>query len=96
MNHNTENKAADAAYIKTRDYFLGQSLKPSDNVPDLLAENRRIAVELAEQVMSLVDVIAKYFGIPTMDLAMAALPEVSLQLEADGVREKAAARTYLE
>lgn len=96
MNHDTENKAANAAFIKTRDYFLGQSLKPSDNVPDLLTENRKVAVELAEQVMSLVDVIAKYFGIPTMDLAMAALPEVSLQLEADGVREKAAARTYLD
>ena len=27
---------------------------------------------------------------------MAALPEVSLQLEADGIREKAAARTYLD
>lgn len=96
MNHNTENKADNAAFIKTRDYFLGQSLKPSENVPDLLAENRRIAVELAEQVMSFLDVIAKYFGIPTMDLAMAALPEVSLQLEADGIREKAAARTYLD
>ena len=96
MTNNTENKAANTAYIKTRDYFLGQSLKPSDNVPDLLAENRRIAIELAEQVMSLVDVIAQYFGIPTMDLAMAALPEVSLQLEADGIREKAAARTYLD
>ncbi len=96
MSDTTKNKAANAAYIKTRDYFLGNSLKPSDNVPDLLAENRKIAVELAEQVMSLVDVIAQYFGIPTMDLAMAALPEVSLQLEADGIREKAAARTYLD
>lgn len=27
---------------------------------------------------------------------MAALPEVSLQLEADGIREQAAARTYLD
>lgn len=96
MNHNTNNKADNAAFVKTRDYFLGQSLKPSENVPDLLAENRKIAVRLAEQVMSFLDVIAKYFGIPTMDLAMAALPEVSLQLEADGVREKAAARTYLD
>ena len=40
--------------------------------------------------------IAQYFGIPALDLAMAALPEVSLQLEADGVREQAAARTYLD
>ena len=96
MSDNKKNKAANAAFLKTRDYFLGQSLKPSDNVPDLLAENRKIAVELAEQVMSLVDVIAQYFGIPTMDLAMAALPEVSLQREADGGREKAAARTYLD
>ena len=92
-----ENKnVQNAAFIKTRDYFLGESLKPTEHVPDLLAENRRIAVELAENVMTLLDVIAHYFGIPTMDLAMAALPEVSLQLGADGVREQAAARTYLD
>ncbi len=92
-----ENKnAANAAYIKTRDYFLGESLKPAENVPDLLSENRKIAISLAESVMSLLDVIAQYFGIPALDLAMAALPEVSLQLSADGVREQAAARTYLD
>ena len=85
-----------AAFIKTRDYFLGDGLKPAENVPDLLAENRKIAISLAESVMSLVDVIAQYFGIPTMELAMAALPEISLQLEADGIREQAAARTYLD
>lgn len=57
---------------------------------------RSAAVSLAEHVMSLVDVIANYFGIPTMELAMEALPEVSLQLETDGIREQAAARTYLD
>ena len=96
MNNNSTNTASDAAFAKTRDYFLGESLRPSENVPDLLAENRKIAISLAESVMSLLDVIAQYFGIPTMDLAMAALPEVSLQLEADGIREQAAARTYLD
>lgn len=96
MNDNTTNKVPNAAFAKTRDYFLGESLKPSDSVPDLLAENRKIAISLAESVMSLIDVIASYFGIPTMELAMEALPEVSRQLEADGVREQAAARTYLD
>ena len=96
MNNNSTDKAQNAAYMKTRDYFLGESLKPAENVPDLLAENRRIAINLAESVMSLIDVIAQYFGLSTMDLAMVALPEVSLQLEADGVREQAAARTYLD
>lgn len=96
MNNNTTNKVPNAAFTKTRDYFLGESLRPSENVPDLLGENRKIAIELAESVMSLLDVISQYFGIPALDLAMAALPEVSLQLEADGVREQAAARTYLD
>ena len=96
MNDNTNSKAPNEAYVKTRDYFLGNSLTPPENVPDLLAENRKIAVGLAESVMSLMDVIANYFGIPTMELAMEALPEVSLQLETDGVREQAAARTYLD
>lgn len=96
MNDNTTNKASNAAFTKTRDYFLGESLKPSENVPDLLVENRKIAISLAESVMSLMNVIANYFGIPTMELAMEALPEVSLQLAADGIREQAAARTYLD
>ncbi len=96
MNDNVTSKTPNAAFAKTRDYFLGNSLTPSENVPDLLAENRRIAVSLAESVMSIMDVIANYFGVPTMELAMEALPEVSLQLAADGVREQAAARTYLD
>ena len=65
MNDNTTNKVPNAAFAKTRDYFLGESLTPSENVPDLLAENRKIAISLAESVMSLMDVIANYFGIPT-------------------------------
>lgn len=96
MNDTTASKVPNEAFAKTRDYFLGESLKPAENVPDLLIENRKIAISLAENVMSLMDVIAKYFGIPTMELTMEALPEVSLQLEADGVREQAAARTYLD
>ncbi len=96
MNNNMKNNVPQEAFAKTRDYFLGESLKPSENVPDLLSENRKIAIGLAEHVMSLIDVIAHYFGLPTMELVMAALPEVSLQLETDGVREQAAARTYLD
>ena len=96
MNDNTANKTPDEAFVKTRDYFLGESLRPSENIPDLLAENRKIAISLAENVMSLLDVIASHFGIPTMELAMEALPEVSLQIETDGIREQAAARTYLD
>lgn len=96
MNDNRTNKTPNEAFAKTRDYFLGESLKPAENVPDLLTENRKIAISLAENVMSLMDVIAKYFGIPTMELTMEALPEVSLQLGTDGVREQAAARTYLD
>ena len=96
MNDTTASKVPNEAFVKTRDYFLGESLRPSENVPDLLTENRKIAISLAENVMSLMDVIANYFGIPTMELTMSALPEVSLQLETDGVREQAAARTYLD
>ena len=53
MNDNTRIKAPQEAFAKTKDYFLGESLKPSENVPDLLTENRKIAVSLAENVMSL-------------------------------------------
>ena len=92
----TPHTAAQEAYSRTRDYFLGESLKPTDHIPDLLAENRKIALSLAESVMELVGVIADYFGIPTMELVMEALPECALELEADGIREKAAAKTYLD
>ena len=84
------------AFTKTRDYFLGQSLKPSENIPDLLSENRRIALILTESVINIVSTIADYFGVQTMDLIMNSLPDACLQLEADGAREKAAARTYLD
>lgn len=84
------------AFTKTRDYFLGQSLKPSENIPDLLSENRKIALALTESVINIVNTIANYFGVQTMDLIMNSLPETSLQLEADGIREKAAARTYID
>lgn len=50
MNDNVTSKTPNEAFAKTRDYFLGNSLTPSENVPDLLAENRRIAVSLAESV----------------------------------------------
>lgn len=89
MNDNTNSKVPNEAYVKTRDYFLGNSLTPSENVPDLLAENRKIAVGLAESVMSLMDVIANYFGIPTMELAMETLPKSpsSLRQMASGSRQ---------
>ncbi len=90
------NQISKEAYSRTRDYFLGESLKPVDNIPDLLAENRKIALSLAESIMELVGVIAAHFGIPTMELVMEALPESTLELEADGIREKAAAKTYLD
>ena len=44
MNDNTANKTPDEAFVKTRDYFLGESLRPSENIPDLLAENRKNAI----------------------------------------------------
>ena len=95
-NQQTARMTQQEAYTRTREYFLGNSLEPAENIPDLLAENRKTALGLAETVMGLVDTIARYFGIPTMELVMEALPEFSLQLEADGVRERAAARTYLD
>lgn len=84
------------AFTKTRDYFLGQSLKPSEDIPDLLSENRKIALALTESVINIVSTIANYFGVQTMDLIMNSLPDASLHLEADGIREKAAARTYID
>ena len=53
MNDTTASKVPNEAFVKTRDYFLGESLRPSENVPDLLTENRKIAISLAENVMSL-------------------------------------------
>ncbi|MDE6902620.1 MAG: hypothetical protein K2P22_07750 [Lachnospiraceae bacterium] len=53
MNDNRTNKTPNEALAKARDYFLEESLKPAENVPGLLTENRKIASSLAENVMSL-------------------------------------------
>lgn len=68
MNDNIKMKASKEAYTKTRDYFLGESLKPTGDVPDLLAENRKIAISLAENVMSLVDVMPITLASPPWSL----------------------------
>jgi len=84
------------AYERARDYFLGRSVEPAKNVPDLLAENREIAYKLAEHVMEGVAGIAEYFGIDMLDLVMHSLPDNPPSIEVDGIRELAAARTYID
>jgi len=93
-----ENSAAQesAAYERARDYFLGRSVEPAKTVPDLLAENREIAYKLAEHVLEGVAGIAEYFGIDMLDLVMHSLPENLASIEVDGIRELAAARTYID
>lgn len=93
-----ENKTApeQTPYERARDYFLGRSVEPAKSVPDLLAENRKTAYELAEHIMLGVSGIADYFGIDMLDLVMHAMPEITPSIEVDGVREMAAARTYLD
>ena len=56
MNDNRTNKTPNEALAKARDYFLEESLKPAENVPGLLTENRKIASSLAENVMSLLEI----------------------------------------
>ena len=57
MNDNTANKAPNEAFVKTRDYFLCESLRPSENVPDLLMENHCRQLKVA--VVKLSNIAAK-------------------------------------
>lgn len=84
------------AYTKLKSHFLPDSIRPVKSVPDLLAENRDVAKELASTVMAQMVAIAVYFGVPLLDLVMEALPEEAPSIETDGVREHAAAKTYFD
>lgn len=84
------------AYTKLKSHFLPDSIRPLKSVPDLLAENRDAAKELASTVMAQMVAIAVYFGVPLLDLVMEALPEEAPSIETDGIREQAAAKTYFD
>lgn len=69
---------------------------PVKDIPELLVENRRICMELAKQFMQLMTVLSQFFGIPLMEVIFDSIPEEAEQenLDADGIREAAAAKTY--
>ena len=75
---------------------IPESLRPIRDIPELLVENRRICMEMAQQVMRQMAMLATYFGVPLMEVIFDSVPnEAELEnLDADGIREAAAAKTY--
>lgn len=75
---------------------IPESLMPVKDIPELLVENRRICIEMAKQVMQQMAMLATYFGVPLMEVIFDSVPnEAELEnLDADGIREAAAAKTY--
>lgn len=85
-------------YQKIRALSIPESLMPVKSVPDLLIENRAVAMELASELLRPMAALAQLFGVPMMDLIFESIPEEAdtENLETDGVREAAAAKTYLD
>lgn len=75
---------------------IPESLRPIRDIPELLVENRRICMEMAQQVMRQMAMLATYFGVPLMEVIFDSVPEQAEleNLDADGIREAAAAKTY--
>lgn len=75
---------------------IPESLMPVKDIPELLVENRRICMELAKQFMQPMAALSQFFGIPLMEVIFDSIPEQAEfeNLDADGIREAAAAKTY--
>lgn len=75
---------------------IPESLRPIRDIPKMLVENRRICMEMAQQVMRQMAMLATYFGVPLMEVIFNSVPEQAEleNLDADGIREAAAAKTY--
>lgn len=84
------------AYQAIKRLAIPESLMPVKEIPELLVENRRVCMELAKQFMQPMAALSQFFGIPLMEVIFDSIPEEAEQenLEADGIREAAAAKTY--
>lgn len=94
----TQNAQDSPTYQAIKRLAIPESLMPVKDIPELLVENRRICMEMAQQVMRQMAMLATYFGVPLMEVIFDSIPEEADQenLEADGIREAAAAKTYLD
>ena len=96
--HDTRDTRDTAIYKAIKRLAIPESLMPVKDIPELLVENRRICMEMAKQVMQQMAMLATYFGVPLMEIIFNSIPEEADQenLEADGIREGAAAKTYFD
>ena len=85
-----------AAYQAIKRLAIPESLMPVKEIPELLVENRRVCMELAKQFMQPMAALSQFFGIPLMEVIFDSIPEQAEfeNLDADGIREAAAAKTY--
>lgn len=84
------------AYQAIKRLAIPESLMPVKEIPELLVENRRVCMELAKQFMQPMAALSQFFGIPLMEVIFDSIPEQAEfeNLDADGIREAAAAKTY--
>lgn len=92
----TQDTRDTATYHAVKRLAITEALRPVKDIPELLVENRRICMELAQQLMQPMAALSQFFGIPLMEVIFDSVPEEAEQenLEADGIREAAAAKTY--
>lgn len=92
----TQNAQDSPTYQAIKRLAIPDSLMPVKDIPELLMENRRICMDMAQQVMRQMAMLATYFGVPLMEVIFDSVPEQAEleNLDADGIREAAAAKTY--
>lgn len=92
----TQNAQDTPTYQAIKRLAIPESLMPVKDIPELLVENRRICMELAKQFMQPMAALSQFFGIPLMEVIFDSIPEQAEfeNLDADGIREAAAAKTY--
>lgn len=92
----TQNAQDTPTYQAIKRLAIPESLMPVKDIPEMLVENRRICMEMAQQVMKQMAMLATYFGVPLMEVIFDSVPNEADQenLDADGIREAAAAKTY--
>ena len=96
VNENNQDTGHTTTYEAVKRLAIPASLMPVKDIPELLVENRRVCMEMAKQVMRQMAMLSAYFGVPLMEVIFDSVPDEADQenLDADGIREAAAAKTY--
>ena len=71
----TQDTRDTATYHAVKRLAIPEALRPVKDIPELLVENRRICMELAQQLMQPMAALSQFFGIPLMEVIFDSVPD---------------------